>query len=124
MMRSRKKGPQSVDREVGARIRQARLVKGWSQGKLGEAIGITFQQIQKYEKGMNRVGASRLQEIADHLDTTTTALFGGAGGDEPPPLIDTLALRKLVMTIKAMTPRQQQALQKIAETLVAGGSGR
>jgi transcriptional regulator with XRE-family HTH domain len=122
-MKRRIKGPQAVDVEVGARIRQARLVKGWSQGKLGEACGITFQQIQKYEKGMNRVGASRLQEIADHLGTTVMTLFGqSARGDEPAPIIDTLALRKLVMTIKSMTPRQQQALQRIAETLIAGGA--
>jgi transcriptional regulator with XRE-family HTH domain len=121
VMPKRKKGPQPVDREVGARIRQARLVKGWSQTKLGDALGITFQQIQKYEKGINRVGAGRLQEIADHLDTTVTTLFGHrTDGEEPAPLIDTLALRKLVMMIKSMTPRQQHALQKIAETLIAG----
>jgi transcriptional regulator with XRE-family HTH domain len=120
-MKKRAKGPQPVDVDVGARIRQARLVKGWSQGKLADACGITFQQIQKYEKGMNRIGASRLQQIADALDTTVMALFGTTDRGEPAPLIDTLALRNLVMTIKAMTPRQRQALQKIAETLIAGG---
>jgi transcriptional regulator with XRE-family HTH domain len=56
-----------MDRHVGTRIRMQRLVAGMSQTELGEKAGVSFQQIQKYEKGKNRVSASRLQQIADAL---------------------------------------------------------
>src|SRR5947199_1992334 len=59
------KEPQPIDRHVGARIRHKRMMLGVSQEALGDALGVTFQQVQKYEKGMNRVGASRLQAIAN-----------------------------------------------------------
>jgi transcriptional regulator with XRE-family HTH domain len=62
-----KKVPNPIDRHVGARVRMRRLLVSMSQEKLGEALGITFQQIQKYEKGANRIGASRLQQIAKIL---------------------------------------------------------
>ena len=55
--------PNPVDVHVGARVRLRRTLLGMSQEKLGEAIGLTFQQVQKYEKGTNRIGASRLQQI-------------------------------------------------------------
>ena len=59
------KGPNPVDKYVGSRVRMRRLMLGMSQEKLGDALGLTFQQIQKYEKGANRIGASRLQQIAN-----------------------------------------------------------
>ena len=58
------KTPNPIDRHVGARLRMRRLMVGMSQGRLGESLEVTFQQIQKYEKGANRIGASRLQDIA------------------------------------------------------------
>ena len=58
------KAPNPVDKYVGSRIRMRRIMLGMSQEKLGEALGLTFQQVQKYEKGTNRVGASRLQQIS------------------------------------------------------------
>jgi transcriptional regulator with XRE-family HTH domain len=64
-MASRDANP--IDRHVGARIRMQRLVTGMSQTTLGDKVGITFQQIQKYENGKNRVSASRLQQIANAL---------------------------------------------------------
>ncbi len=66
-----------TDREIAKRIRAARLVAKKSQGDLGEAIGVTFQQIQKYEKGINRVSASRLQQIAIALNSDLTVLMTG-----------------------------------------------
>ena len=63
-----KKKPNPIDIHVGSRIRLRRTMLGMSQEKLGESLGITFQQIQKYEKGTNRVGASRLQNIASILN--------------------------------------------------------
>ena len=55
------KAPNPVDKHVGSRVRMRRIMLGMSQEKLGEALGLTFQQVQKYEKGTNRVGASRIQ---------------------------------------------------------------
>ena len=68
----------AVDRHVGARIRMQRMMGGLSQTKLGKAVGITFQQVQKYEKGTNRVSASRLQQIANVLKVTPDFFFDGA----------------------------------------------
>jgi transcriptional regulator with XRE-family HTH domain len=62
------KTPNPIDKHVGARLRMRRLMVGMSQGKLGEALDVTFQQIQKYEKGANRIGASRLQQLARVLE--------------------------------------------------------
>ena len=62
-----KKTPNPIDKHVGSRVRMRRMMIGMSQEKLGEKLGITFQQIQKYEKGTNRIGASRLQQIATVL---------------------------------------------------------
>ncbi|RYY18203.1 MAG: XRE family transcriptional regulator [Alphaproteobacteria bacterium] len=67
-----------VDQTVGARITAMRKAKGLSQADLGIAVGVTFQQIQKYEKGINRVGASRLQQIAKCLDVAVAILFEDA----------------------------------------------
>ncbi|HZY13214.1 MAG TPA: helix-turn-helix transcriptional regulator [Beijerinckiaceae bacterium] len=74
------KEPQPIDRHVGARIRHKRMMLGVSQEALGDALGVTFQQVQKYEKGMNRVGASRLQAIANFLEVPVSYFFDGAGG--------------------------------------------
>ncbi|QEO16745.1 helix-turn-helix domain-containing protein [Acetobacter vaccinii] len=65
----------SVDAHVGLRIRLRRLQLGLSQEKLGEALGVTFQQIQKYERGANRVGASRLYNMANVLDVPISFFF-------------------------------------------------
>ena len=73
-----KKIANPVDRHVGARIRMQRMVCGFSQTGLGKAVGVTFQQVQKYEKGVNRVGASRLQQIANVLEVTPDFFFEGA----------------------------------------------
>jgi transcriptional regulator with XRE-family HTH domain len=71
------KAPNPVDKYVGSRVRMRRIMLGMSQEKLGEALGLTFQQIQKYEKGTNRVGASRIQQISDVLQVPVSFLFEG-----------------------------------------------
>lgn len=63
-----KKSPHPVDVHVGGRVRLRRIMLGMSQDKLGDALGLTFQQIQKYEKGVNRIGASRIFELSKILD--------------------------------------------------------
>ncbi len=76
-----KKKPNPIDVHVGSRVRLRRNMLGMSQEKLGEALGITFQQIQKYEKGANRVGASRLQAIATVLNVPVSFFFEDAPGE-------------------------------------------
>lgn len=82
MKKENKKKPNPIDVHVGGRIRLRRNMLGMSQEKLGENLGITFQQIQKYEKGTNRVGASRLQAIASVLKTPVAFFFDGAPDQE------------------------------------------
>ncbi|PSH57368.1 MULTISPECIES: helix-turn-helix domain-containing protein [Phyllobacterium] len=84
-MSDNKKRPNPVDVHVGARIRLRRNMIGMSQEKLGESLGITFQQIQKYEKGMNRVGASRLQAIGNILNVPVTFFFDDMPGQSDKP---------------------------------------
>lgn len=73
-----KKAPNPIDKHVGSRVRMRRMMVGMSQEKLGESLGITFQQIQKYEKGTNRIGASRLQQISIVLGVPVAFFFEGA----------------------------------------------
>jgi transcriptional regulator with XRE-family HTH domain len=73
-----KKAPNPIDRHVGSRVRMRRMMLGMSQEKLGNALGLTFQQVQKYEKGTNRIGASRLQQIAHILQVPVSFFFEGA----------------------------------------------
>tara|TARA_R110002020_G_scaffold266483_18_gene481402 strand:- start:2022 stop:2432 length:411 start_codon:yes stop_codon:yes gene_type:complete len=78
-----KKTPNPVDVHVGSRVRMRRMMMSMSQERLGEQLGITFQQIQKYEKGSNRIGASRLQEIARVLQVPVAFFFEDAPGGAP-----------------------------------------
>lgn len=78
------KSPNPVDCHVGARVRMRRMMLGLSQEKLGNALGLTFQQIQKYEKGTNRIGSSRLQAIANFLQVEVSFFFDGAPGATTP----------------------------------------
>ena len=75
-----KKQPNPIDIHVGSRVRLRRMMLGMSQEKLGDQLGITFQQIQKYEKGTNRIGASRLQNIARVLSVPVSFFFEDAPG--------------------------------------------
>jgi transcriptional regulator with XRE-family HTH domain len=77
-----KKAPNPIDKHVGSRVRMRRVLIGMSQEKLGEALGLTFQQVQKYEKGTNRIGASRLQQISTILGVSVSFFFEGAPGEE------------------------------------------
>jgi transcriptional regulator with XRE-family HTH domain len=82
-----KKAPNPIDKHVGSRVRMRRMMLGMSQEKLGDALGLTFQQVQKYEKGTNRIGASRLQQISQILKVPVAFFFEGAphlaGGPVP-----------------------------------------
>lgn len=73
-----KKAPNPIDKHVGSRVRMRRMMLSMSQEKLGDALGLTFQQVQKYEKGTNRIGASRLQQISHILQVPVSFFFEGA----------------------------------------------
>ena len=77
-MADKEKRPNPIDIHVGSRVRLKRTMMGLSQEKLGESLGVTFQQVQKYEKGANRIGASRLQQIAAILKTPISFFFEDA----------------------------------------------
>jgi transcriptional regulator with XRE-family HTH domain len=119
-----KKAPNPTDKHVGARVRMRRMMLGMSQEKLGDALGLTFQQVQKYEKGANRIGASRLQQISHILQVPVSFFFDGAPnvpgqpeglGEAPSPAYvsdflatsDGLALTKAFMGIKNAKLRRQ-----------------
>lgn len=74
-------GPRPVDVHVGIRLRQRRTLLGMSQTDLGKALGLTFQQVQKYERGANRIGASRLYQIGNVLDVSVSYFFDEMPGE-------------------------------------------
>jgi transcriptional regulator with XRE-family HTH domain len=80
-----KKAPNPIDKHVGSRVRMRRMMLSMSQEKLGGALGLTFQQVQKYEKGTNRIGASRLQQISHILQVPVAFFFEGAPSSHPQP---------------------------------------
>jgi len=115
-----KKLPNPTDKHVGSRVRMRRMLLSMSQEKLGDALDLTFQQVQKYEKGTNRIGASRLHHIADILQVPVAFFFEDTPGqsktknDAPSPAYvsdflattDGLALTKAFMQIKGAKLRR------------------
>jgi transcriptional regulator with XRE-family HTH domain len=79
-----KKAPSPTDKHVGSRVRMRRKMLAMSQTKLGDALGLTFQQVQKYENGTNRIGASRLQQISHILQVPVAFFFEGAPNASAP----------------------------------------
>ena len=79
--------PNPIDVHVGGRVRFRRMLLGMSQEKLGERLGLTFQQVQKYEKGINRIGASRLFDLAQVLGVPVQFFYEEAPTGEPQPLM-------------------------------------
>lgn len=77
--------PNPYDAHVGARLRACRTLAGFSQERLGTSVGLSFQQIQKYEKGLNRIGASRLQQFAQILNVPPSYFFEDMPGIEQQP---------------------------------------
>jgi transcriptional regulator with XRE-family HTH domain len=96
--------PHPTDRHVGARVRLRRISAGVSQQRLGDALGVTFQQIQKYEKGANRISASRLQHIANVFGVSISEFFDGAPAIAPQGLVDPAKNMTTQMTAFLATP--------------------
>lgn len=76
------RSPEPADVKLGQRVRLLRVEKGMSQTDLATSLGVSFQQVQKYEKGVNRVGASRLEQIAKSLDVPVTVFYGDGAKDK------------------------------------------
>jgi transcriptional regulator with XRE-family HTH domain len=135
-----KKAPNPIDKHVGSRVRMRRMMLSMSQEKLGGALGLTFQQVQKYEKGTNRIGASRLQQISAILQVPVAFFFEGAPtfhpdsgdgangmGEAPSPSYvsdflatsDGLALTKAFMEIKE--PKLRRRIVDLVEEIAGRG---
>ena len=127
-----KKTPNPIDKHVGSRVRMRRMMLSMSQEKLGGALGLTFQQVQKYEKGTNRIGASRLQQISQILQVPVAFFFEGAPtfhpqdeslSEAPSPTYvsdflatsDGLALTKAFMEIKQ--PKLRRRIVDLVEEI-------
>jgi len=117
-----KMGPRSVDLYVGRRVRERRTLIGMSQEKLGEVVGLTFQQIQKYEKGMNRVSASRLYEFSTILGVSPSWFFDGykenAVQDEP-----NLCRRETLEFIRSYERIPEKVQEQLRALIVATSKG-
>lgn len=107
-----------IDIAVGRRIAALRMGRGMTQTQLGQAMGVTFQQVQKYESGRNRISASKMYEAAQALDARVSDLFDGIEADmvTAPDQI-TPAERRLLKAIKSLDQREIGALADCAQAL-------
>jgi transcriptional regulator with XRE-family HTH domain len=123
----RESGPNPVDIHVGSRVRLRRTLLGMSQEKLGEAIGLTFQQVQKYERGANRVGASRLFDLSRVLDVPVGFFFDempadvaasspaqrpGSGRPPPEQELDPMVKRETLELVRAYYKIGESSVRK------------
>jgi|SRR5882672_5693361 transcriptional regulator with XRE-family HTH domain len=116
-----------TDLIVGRRIRLRRLERHVSQTQLANALGLTFQQVQKYEKGVNRISAGRLEIVARFLDVPITFFFAPVDGDrkESPTTLNQLQDRRSVRLLQAFSKikdkKMQAALLRVAELMANEG---
>ncbi|CAN7683520.1 MAG: helix-turn-helix transcriptional regulator [Rhizobium sp.] len=120
-----KDGPHAVDIHVGKTIRIKRLMRKVSQTELGDRVGVTFQQIQKYEKGANRVSASMLVEIAGALDVDVRTFFEdvNTANDNPTPSDEFVVSRDGVLLNAAFLSIKNEAVRKKIVKLVQAIAG-
>jgi transcriptional regulator with XRE-family HTH domain len=124
--------PQPVDVYVGSRVRHFRQRTGWNQEQLAQALGLTFQQVQKYEKGTNRISAGRLQEISAALKVPLSVFFEGGPSASPPPnraatlelaelaeALNTADGKRLCETFLLLGPQQRRKAVLIVKLLAA-----
>ncbi|KFG68120.1 helix-turn-helix transcriptional regulator [Microvirga sp. BSC39] len=124
-----KKSTGSIDKEVGSRVRMRRMSIGMSQEKLGDMLGLTFQQVQKYEKGMNRISVARLIEIAKilgvdihfFLDGVTSAKSTAGFAEENPPtyVADMMSTPEGLQLVRNFTGIKNPKVRKSIVQLVA-----
>ena len=123
--RGKSRGLGHIDKEVGARVRQFRLRKGLSQTKLADALGVTFQQVQKYENGTNAIATARLPMLCDELEITPNDLYGdlftNKGGKKlAAPQLDTVTVKAAIM-MDRMPPRVRSSVFKLIANLAGEG---
>ena len=118
-------GPHPVDRHVGRRVCEKRLALGYNQSDLGRALGLTFQQIQKYEKGTNRVSASKLWDIARFFKVDIGYFFDGLAGSSVPGMAEEGAAfehehpaTRYTIEIGRLAPQLSTRQQKLAMDLI------
>lgn len=116
------------DNEIGRRIKMRRLEIGMSQESLGKALTLTFQQIQKYEKGINRVSSGRLRQIAKILDVPVTFFFsdlGGAGGSAISAMLESDLPLRLLKAFSRINNRDiQRSMVDLVESIANGADQR
>ena len=124
-----KKATGSIDKEVGSRVRMRRISIGMSQEKLGDMLGLTFQQVQKYEKGTNRISVARLVDIAKILDVNIHFFFNGiksarsdpgfAEEEAPPYISEVMSTPEGLQLIRSFTSIKSPKVRKSVVQLVA-----
>ena len=134
-----KKQANPVDAHVGHRVRLRRMLIGMSQERLGELLGLTFQQVQKYEKGINRIGAGRLFEVSGILGVPVGFFYEGvesganasgfAEEEEPPPVMEFLSSGEgLQLSLAFMSIKDQKVRRRILDLVrslsEAGANGK
>ena len=131
--RQKAEKPNPVDVHVGARVRLRRTLLGMSQERLGDAIGLTFQQVQKYERGANRIGASRLYDLSRVLDVPVSYFFeemgdavptAGMGGEsadsfQSNPMMKRETLELVRAYLRIADPQIKRRLFELAKALAA-----
>ena len=118
--------PTEIDVEVGRRIRLLRKTRGLSQTQLATAAGVTFQQLQKYEQGTNRVSASKLVQVAAHLGVPAAQLLceGPDGSPERLPALHPPELIELASALgQVKSPKVRRALQQLVRALSEAEAG-
>jgi transcriptional regulator with XRE-family HTH domain len=123
--RGKRRGLGHIDDAVGARVRQFRLRKGLSQTTLADALGITFQQVQKYEKGTNAIATARLPMLCDVLGIAPNDLYGDLfkrrrGNNLPAPQLDTVTVKAAIM-MDRISPRVRSSIFKLIADLAGEG---
>ena len=126
-----KKLPNPIDKHVGSRVRMRRMMLGMSQSTLADGLDLTFQQVQKYEKGTNRISASRLQHISQILQLPVTFFFEGTPGQSkakddalsPAYVTDFLATRNGLALTKAFMKIKDAKLRRNIVNLVEDIAG-
>src|SRR6185436_5340439 len=119
-MKSKTKSTTSHDVDIGQRIRARRMAKGMSQTELGNLLGVTFQQVQKYEKGVNRVGAGRLVRVGEALDVPVSFFFGAtdAGSEDTRAILGFLDTSYSLRLLRAFSRIPQGEVQRALVDLV------
>lgn len=119
-------GPHLVDRHVGRRVCEKRIALGYNQTDLGQALGVTFQQVQKYEKGANRISASKLWDIARFFRVDIGYFFDGLTGTAQPgmaegeaePFVHDFPATRQTIEIGRLAPRLSSRQQKLVVDLM------